>query len=68
MTFAIGGIPHAGPQKERIPHLERRGGNAPPVDVGGDHLAYSRVETGMSGNFLSCSKGVKDPLEVPEVT
>ena len=22
---------------------------------------------GMSGNFLSCSKGVKDPLEVPEV-
>ena len=25
----------------------------------------SRVETGMSGNFLSCSKGVKDPLEVP---
>ena len=25
------------------------------------------VETGMSGNFLSCSKGVKDPLEVPEV-
>ena len=27
----------------------------------------SRVETGMSGNFLSCSKGVKDPLEIPEV-
>ena len=24
-------------------------------------------EMGMSGNFLSCSKGVKDPLEVPEV-
>ena len=22
---------------------------------------------GMSGIFLSCSKGVKDPLEVPEV-
>ena len=22
----------------------------------------------MSGNFLSCSNGVKDPLEVPEVT
>ena len=22
----------------------------------------------MSGNFLSCSKGVKDPLEVSEVT
>ena len=31
-----------------------------------DSRASSRVETGMSGNFLSCSKGVKDPLEVPE--
>ena len=29
--------------------------------------ASSRVETGMSGNLLSCSKGVKDPLEVPDV-
>ena len=28
--------------------------------------ASSRVETGESGNFLSCSKGVKYPLEVPE--
>ena len=27
----------------------------------------SRVETGMSVNFLSCSKGVKDPLEISEV-
>ena len=34
---------------------------------GGDSRASSRVEMGMSGNFLSCSKGVKDPLEVPEV-
>ena len=33
---------------------------------GWDSLASSRVETGISGNFLSCSKGVKDPLEVPE--
>ena len=33
---------------------------------GPDSRASSRVETGMSGNFLSCSKGVKDPLEVPE--
>ena len=32
-----------------------------------DSRASSRVETGMSGNFLSCSKGVKGPLEVPEV-
>ena len=34
---------------------------------GRDSRASSRVETGMSGNFLSRSKGVKDPLEVPEV-
>ena len=32
---------------------------------GRDSRASSPVETGMSGNFLSCSKGVKDPLEVP---
>ena len=34
---------------------------------GRDSRASSRVETGMSGIFLSCSKCVKDPLEVPEV-
>ena len=34
---------------------------------GRDSRASSRVETGLSGNFLSGSKGVKDPLEVPEV-
>ena len=34
---------------------------------GRDSCASSRVETGMSGNFLSCSKVVKDPLEVAEV-
>ena len=33
---------------------------------GRDSRASSRVESGMLGNFLSCSKGVKDPLEVPE--
>ena len=33
---------------------------------GRDSRASSRVETGELGNFLSCSKGVKDPLEVPE--
>ena len=33
---------------------------------GRDSRPSSRVETGMSGNYLSCSKGVKDPLEVPE--
>ena len=34
---------------------------------GRDSRTSSRVETGMSGNFLSCSKVVKDALEVPEV-
>ena len=38
-----------------------------PSGCGRDSRTSSRVETGMSGNFLSCSKGVKDPLEVPEV-
>ena len=33
---------------------------------GRDSPASSRVQMGMSGNFLSCSKGVSDPLEVPE--
>ena len=27
---------------------------------------YYRVETGISGNFLSCLKGVKDPFEAQE--
>ena len=36
-------------------------------ECGRESRASSRVETGMSGNFLRCSKGVKDPLEVPEV-
>ena len=34
---------------------------------GRDSRASYRFETGMSGNFLSCSMVVKDPLEVPEV-
>ena len=34
---------------------------------GRDSTASSRVETGLSGNFMSCSNGVKDPLEVSEV-
>ena len=34
---------------------------------GRDSRASSREETGMSGNFLSCSKDVKDVLEVSEV-
>ena len=31
-------------------------------EFGRDSRASSRVETGMLGIFLSCSKGVKDPL------
>ena len=34
---------------------------------GRNSRASSRVETGISGDFLSCSKVVKDRLEVPEV-
>ena len=34
---------------------------------GREARASSPVETDMSGNFLSCSKGVKDPLDLPEV-
>ena len=34
---------------------------------GRDSRAFSRVQTGMLANFLSCIYGVKDPLEVPEV-
>ena len=33
---------------------------------GRDSRVSSRVETGMSGNFLSCSKGVKGPFQVPD--
>ena len=34
---------------------------------GQNSRASTRVETGMSGNFLSYSNGVKNPSEVPEV-
>ena len=34
---------------------------------GRDSRASSREETGMSRKFLSCSKGVKDRLEVPRL-
>ena len=35
---------------------------------GWDSRASSRVETVMSGNFLSCSKGVRDPFDIPDVS
>ena len=47
-----------------ITSCERKRGSS---GCGRDPRASPRVETGMSGNFLSCSKGVKDLLEVPEV-
>ena len=55
---------HAGRDPSSRAMRRKRGSSG----CGRDSLASSRVETGMSGNFLSCSKGVKDPLEVPEVS
>ena len=52
-----------GKDSSSFPLRRKRGSCA----CGRDSRASSRVESGMSGNFLSCSKGVKDPLEVPEV-
>ena len=49
------------------PSSRARRGKRGSSGCGPNSRASSRVETGMSGNFLSCSKGVKDPLEVPEV-
>ena len=40
-------------------------GVSPRPERGHARAISSRVETGMSGNFLSCSKGVKNPLQVP---
>ena len=54
-------------RRERILPLELGGGIGAPLDVGG-LLYFLSSEDGMSGNFLNCSKGVKDPLEVPEVS
>ena len=56
MTFALGRIPHAGSWQ-----------NGALLELWGDPQCSSRVETkGMSGNFLSCLKGVKDFFEAPE--
>ena len=54
---------HAGKGSSSRARRQKRGSSG----CGGNSRVSSRVETGMSGNFLSCSKGVKDPLEVPEV-
>ena len=51
--------------KDPSPRVRRRKWGSP--GCGRDSRTSSRVETCMSGNFLSCSKGVKDPLEVTDV-
>ena len=52
-------------RKEPVSRARRRKRSS--SGCGRNSRASSRVESGMSGNFLSCSKGVKDPLEVPDV-
>ena len=53
-------------QRKDASSRDRRRKRAP-SGCGRDSRTSSRVETGMSGKFLRYSKGVKDPLEVPEV-
>ena len=52
---------HAGKDPSSRARRWKRGSSG----CGRDSRASPRVETGISGNFLSCSKGVKDPLVVP---
>ena len=54
---------HAGKDPSSRTRRRNRGSSV----CGRDSPASSPLETGMSGSFLSCSKGVKDPLEVPQV-
>ena len=54
---------HAGKDPSSQARRRKRGSSG----CGRDSRASSRVETGMSGNFLSCSTGVKDPLEVRDL-
>ena len=42
------------------------GGNGAPLELWRDHRCSSRGETALSGNFVSCCKGMKDPFEVQE--
>ena len=54
---------HAGKGSVRRARRRKQGS----FGCGRDSRASSQVQTGMSGNFLSCKNGLKDPLEVPEV-
>ena len=51
-------------RKEPVSRARRRKRGS--SGCGRDSRASSRVKSGMLRNFLSSSKGVKDPLEVPE--
>ena len=46
--------------------LGRGGEKGATLELWLDRQCSSLVETGISGNFLSCSKGLKDPFEVQE--
>ena len=47
-------------------HLKIRGKNSTLLELWLDAGCSSPVETGMSGKFLSCIKGVKDPFKAQE--
>ena len=47
-------------------HLEIRGKNSTLLELWPDAWCSSLVKKGMSGNFLSCIKGVKDAFEAQE--
>ena len=49
------------------PHLEMRRGKGPQIEVFRETGCSSRVRTGMSGNFLSCIKGVEYFFDFQEV-
>ena len=52
--------------RERDPHLEMRMEKGAHLEFWRHPLYSLRLEMGMSGNFLSCIKGVHDPFEAQE--
>ena len=48
------------------PQFKMKRENGTLLEVWRDNLCSSQMEMGMSGNFLSCCKGVKDPFNVQE--
>ena len=50
------------------PHLEMRNGKVAQIEVYSETRCSSLVGLGMSGNFLSCIKGVKYPFMFQEGT